>query len=149
MRTLLAAAAGTALALTAAPLAADDHAAETAALQPHELGDREIDMEAWGELTEGRVAGEPKSCVNTFRSQDIRIVENVGMVYEQGDTVWIALARHPQRLDDWDVPVIQRMGSQLCKFDQITLLDRSTRMFSGVLFLDDFVPYTKVKDAEA
>ena len=32
-------------------------------------------------------------------------------------------------------------GSQLCRTDNITLRDRFSNMFSGIIFLDDFVPY--------
>lgn len=146
MKSFFTAAAATILALSASPAMADDQAdAEREAKRMSE-----VDAEAFAELTEGRVAGEPQSCINTLgRGNNLRIVEHVGMVYERGDTVWIALANNPRSLSDHDVPVIRRTGSQLCKFDQITLVDRGSQFFSGVLFLDDFVPYTKVEDAEA
>ncbi len=147
MKFLLAAAASAVMALGAAPLAAQDNetrADRDARLLAKDMA--EMDQEAFAKLTEGRVAGEPTSCVNTFRSNGIRIVEEVGLVYESGDTIWIAIARNPKRLDDFDVPVIERHGSHLCKFDQITMVDRTSQTFSGVLFLHDFVPYTKVKD---
>jgi len=142
MKSLLAAAISATVAFTAVPLAAND--AADAKRLAEDMS--QIDQEAFAKLTEGRVAGEPQSCVTTFRSNGLRVVEQVGLVYEAGKTTWIAIARNPRRLDDFDVPVITRYGSQLCKFDQITLMDRSSQMFSGVLFLHDFVPYTKVDD---
>ena len=146
MKRILAATASAALALTAAPLAADEADGEKV---EETARDRGLDQEAFDELTQGRTAGEPRSCVTAFNSNRIRVVEHVGVVYEDGDTTWIALAHHPRRLDYFDVPVFERYGSQLCKFDRITLVDRSSGMFSGVLFLEDFVPYTKVEDEVA
>ena len=144
MKTILAAAASTLLALGASPALADEQEQTS-----EEKRASHFDAEAFAELTEGRVAGEPQSCITTFASNRLRVVEHVGLAYERGDTVWIALANNPRSLDSFDIPVIRRTGSQLCKFDQITLVDRSSQMFSGVLFLDDFVPYTKVETADA
>jgi hypothetical protein len=97
----------------------------------------------FAELTEGRVAGEPKSCVSALRSNDIEVIENVGIAYEQGDTLWIARATDPRSLGRHDVPIIDRFGSQLCRQDVIRTVDRYSQFVSGVVFLEDFVPYTK------
>ncbi|RPF71611.1 hypothetical protein [Aurantiacibacter spongiae] len=98
---------------------------------------------------EGRVAGEPTSCINVYSTsgRSLRVVENVGLVYERGDTIWVARALNPDQLDYWDIPVIERFGagSRLCKYDVTRTIDQSG-FFSGVVFLDDFVPYTKVDE---
>lgn len=106
----------------------------------------EIAEEAFTELVEGRTAGEARSCISTFNSNRLRVEEHVGLVYERGDTIWVARARHPENLDYWDVPVIERWGSRLCHNDIMRTIDRSTGMFSGVLFVDEFVPYTKTEE---
>ncbi|MWV26623.1 hypothetical protein [Aurantiacibacter rhizosphaerae] len=111
--------------------------------------DRETRAEtAFAELVEGRTAGEPTNCISTFSSNDLRVEEYVGLVYERGDTIWVARTTNPRNLDRWDVPVIQRYSSRLCTNDVTRTIDRSSGMFSGVLFLDDFVPYTLDEDAE-
>ena len=97
----------------------------------------------FAELTEGRVAGEPQSCISAMRSNDVEVVENLGITYDDGDTLWIARARDPRSLSWNDVPIIDRFGSQLCKFDVIRTVDRSTQFTTGAVFLEDFVPYTK------
>lgn len=99
--------------------------------------------QAFAELVEGRTAGEPQTCISTFNSNRLRVEEHVGLVYEQGDTLWVARARDPERLDSWDVPVIDRHSSRLCRTDIMRTIDRSSGMFSGVLTLEDFVPYTR------
>jgi hypothetical protein len=94
-------------------------------------------------MLEGRTAGEPVKCVNAFRSNDIRVIDNVGIVYDAGRTIYVARARHPDQLDHWDVPVIERFGGQLCTNDIMRTVDRSSGHMTGPLFLEDFVPYTR------
>ena len=102
---------------------------------------------AFAELTEGwEVAGEPESCIATFDTNRLRVVENVGLAYRRGDTMWVARARNSHNLGPWDVPVIERFGSSLCRHDAMRTIDRSSGLFSGVLFLDDFVPYRRISE---
>lgn len=122
--------------LAAAPLAAQDRPSR------EERADA-----AFAELIEGRVAGEAQNCITTMDSHRLRIEENVGLVYERGDTLWVARARNPQHLGAWDVPVIERFtASRLCTTDVTRTVDRSSGVLTGALFLDDFVPYTEVED---
>ena len=99
-------------------------------------------------LLEGRVAGEPQSCISTFRSNGIRVIPYVGVIYDAGDTVYVARAVRPQNLRASDVPVFERFGSQLCRNDVIRTMDRHANYVTGTLFLEDFIPYTRVEDAE-
>ncbi len=126
-------AASLALAISAAPLSAQDR--------------EERAEQAFQELIEGRTAGEPTNCINTFQPNRLRVEEHVGLVYERGDTIWVARARNPENLSHWDVPVIERYGSRLCTNDVMRTIDRTSGMFSGVLMLDDFVPYTRNADS--
>jgi len=133
MKRFLAVTAATAALALSAPLAAQDR----------EYSERA--EEAFAELIEGREAGEPQSCISTFVPHRLRVVEYVGLAYERGDTLWVARARNPDRLSVWDVPIIERRGSQLCRHDVNRTIDRSTGMFSGILSLEDWVPYTLVE----
>jgi len=94
---------------------------------------------------EGRTAGEPQNCINPFNDNRLRVVEYVGLVYERGDTIWVARAKHPNQLRSDDIPIIERHGSQLCTMDVIRTVDRSGH-FTGSLFLEDFVPYTRTEE---
>lgn len=71
------------------------------------------------------------------------MIENVGIVYDAGETVYLARAVDPRMLDHWDVPIIDRFGSRLCTTDVMRTVDRSSGHFTGAVFLNDFVPYTK------
>lgn len=135
LKALAIAAASLSLAVGAAPLAAQDQTREERAEQ------------AFQELIKGRTPGEPTKCINAFQPSRLRVVEYVGLVYERGDTIWVARARNPRSLDQWDVPVIERYGSQLCTSDVMRTIDRTTGMFSGAVFLDDWVPYTLNEEA--
>lgn len=132
MTKLFAAAAASALlALGAAPATAESIA---------ERGEARL-----AEMLEGRVAGEPQACITTMRSGNrLRVVENVGLVYDAGSTIYVARATNPESLSWTDVPVIDRFSpSRLCRTDMMTTIDRSTGFFSGVLFIEEFVPYTR------
>jgi len=94
-------------------------------------------------MLEGRVAGEPVNCISAMRSNHIRVIEHVGIVYDAGDTIYVARATHPRSLGPWDIPVIERFGSQLCSNDIIRTVDRVGGHITGPVFLEEFVPYTR------
>ena len=94
-------------------------------------------------LLEGRVAGEASNCISALRSNDIQVIPHVGVAYEQGDTVYLARVRNPNSLRSSDVPIFERFGSQLCTTDIVRTADRYSGFTTGVVFLDDFVAYTK------
>lgn len=99
-------------------------------------------------LLEGRVAGEPASCITTIGSSPLTVIDDTALVYKRGDTIWVNRTRTPEAIDDNDYLVIRKFSSsQLCRSDQITTHDRVSNFFSGVIFLDDFVPYKKVEAA--
>jgi len=95
------------------------------------------------QLLEGRTAGEPVSCVSAVRSNRLRVIEHVGVVYDAGKTIYVSRPSDPKSLGPWDIPVIERFGSQLCKTDVIRTVDRNGGYVTGPVFLGDFVPYTK------
>ena len=137
--------ASAALGLLASPLLAGDEPQEEAkAEQEMTKGEKEL-----AKLLEGRVAGEPVSCISTFGNQNLRIIDETALVYGRGDTIYVNRTKHPDDIDDDEILVIKRFsGSQLCRLDNVTTVDRYSHIFSGVIFLDDFVPYTRVKEAK-
>ena len=94
-------------------------------------------------MLEGRTPGEPVSCITAIRSNDLRVIEEVGVVYDSGDTIYVARPSDPRQLGRNDVPVFNRFGGQLCKSDVMRTVDRFEGFTSGVVFLGDFVPYRK------
>jgi len=138
--------ASAALALFATPvLAGDEPPAEAKPAAEMTKGEKEL-----AKLLEGRVAGEPVTCIRTFPSQNFRIIDETALVYGRGDTIYVNRTKHPDDIDDDEILVIRpTSASQLCRLDNVTMVDRTSHMFSGVIFLEQFVPYTKVKDAKA
>lgn len=93
------------------------------------------------EMLEGRVAGEPQSCIPALSDRRLEVIDETAIVYDAGDTIYVARPSDPQVLDSSDILVIERFGSQLCKHDVSRTVDRHTGFVTGIVFLDDFVPY--------
>ena len=108
--------------------------------------ERKSGEEKLAELIDGRVAGEPQSCINTFNSRPLTVIDDTAIVYRSGDTVYVNRTRAPQTLDNDDVLVIRKFGSgsRLCRLDQVSTRDRFNGFYTGNIFLTDFVPYRRV-----
>lgn len=94
-------------------------------------------------MLEGRTAGEPVSCIAALRSERMQVIEHVGIVYDAGNTIYVARPTDPDQLGRNDIVVIDRFGGQLCTSDMIRTVDRYQGFTTGAVFLDKFVPYTK------
>lgn len=106
--------------------------------------------QALAKSLEGRVAGEPVDCIYTPRVMSTRIYDKTAIVYDAGRTVWVNRPRSgASALDDSDILVTHPFGSQLCSVDIVRLIDRSGGFWHGSIGLGEFVPYTKVKVANA
>ena len=146
-RTMLAAGC-TALAIAAAvPVAAQDQPGIESKVEvapPKTKGEEHL-----AKLLEGRVAGQPVSCIRTFPSDRMQVLDGTAYVYGSGSTIFVQRTRDPERIDDTDTLVTNRFSAtQLCRLDMTTTIDRFTGIFTGAVFFDDFVPYTRIK-AEA
>ena len=106
--------------------------------------DRPSGEEQLARLLEGRVAGEPVSCIPLSRTSSSRIIDRTAIVYDSGRTIYVNRPRHPDSLDSDDVMVMRLHSSQLCRLDTVRLHDRSGLWYSGFVGLEDFVPYTRV-----
>ena len=133
---LSAAAAAAAIGMTAAPAIADE--AETA--KP-ELTKGE---ERLAKMLEGRVAGEPESCISTTRNRDFTIINRTALVYGRGNTIWVNIPNNARQLDDTEILVTRSFGGTLCKQSIVNMIDGFSGMFAGPVFLGDFVPYRRV-----
>jgi hypothetical protein len=95
-------------------------------------------------MLEGRVAGEPERCIRLMGSDNLTTIHGTALVADRGDTIWVNRTAQPQTLDANDILVIRKFsGSQLCRLDQITTSSRTGNHFTGVIFLEDFVPYRR------
>jgi hypothetical protein len=94
-------------------------------------------------MLEGRTAGEPVNCISALRSNRIEVLEHVGIVYDAGNTIYVARPTDARQLGRNDIVVIDRFGGQLCTSDVIRTVDRYQGYTTGAVFLEEFVPYTK------
>ena len=143
-RALAASAAGAVL-LALAPAATAQSDVEAAAEAPMTKGEQRL-----AKLLEGRVAGEPQRCIRTLPNIRMQTIDGTAYVYGSGDTIYVQRTRNPDSIDDTDALVINRFNtSELCRLDVMTTIDRFNGIFTGAVFFEDFVPYTRVKGEAA
>ncbi len=132
-----------ALALGAAlPAAAQSDVETSAEAAPETKGEKRL-----AKLLEGRVAGEPQRCIRTLPNQSMRTIDRTAYVYGSGNTIYVQRTRDPGSINDNDALVSRRFNaSELCRLDVMTTIDRINGIFTGAVFFEDFVPYTRVKD---
>ncbi len=98
-------------------------------------------------LLEGRVAGEPQRCIRTRLNDQVTVIDKTAIVYGRGKTIYVQRTRNPNRIDDHDVLVTRRFNAtQVCRLDIVKTVDRLNGFFTGAMFYEDFVPYTRVED---
>jgi len=101
------------------------------------------------EMLENRVAGEPQRCIRTRLNNRLRVIDKTAYVYGSGKTIYVQRTRNPNNIDRDDILVSRRFNSsELCRLDVVTTADRLAGFFTGAVFFEDFVPYTRVKKVE-
>ena len=95
---------------------------------------------------EGRVAGKPVSCINTYDIRSSEIIDGTAIVYHTtGDRLYVNRpASGQQFLHRDDILVTRTSMPELCNVDIVQLLDSGSHFPTGSVNLDAFVPYTKV-----
>lgn len=96
------------------------------------------------EMLEGRVAGEPQSCISTFPTTRLTVIDGTALVYRVGSKLYVNVPHDPESLNDGDALQTKTFGNRLCSTDVITTFDRLGGFFTGNIFLNEFVPYEKV-----
>jgi hypothetical protein len=110
---------------------------------PSVARDRLSGEEKLAKLLEGRVAGEPRSCINTRIHSSSQIIDRTAVVYGHGRTIWVNVPANARDLDDGDALLVRQFGTDLCRQDIVTTFDSSGGYYTGNVFLGDFVPYTR------
>ena len=92
-------------------------------------------------MVQGKTAGEPQSCIPALLDNRLTVIDETAVVYDAGNTIYVARPENPRSLDEQDILVIERSGGQLCKQDIVRTVDRNFGFTTGAVFLGDFVPY--------
>lgn len=96
---------------------------------------------------EGRVAGEPVSCIDLHRVRNSRVIPGTAIIWDAGGTVYVNRPENgADALNRWDTMVIRTPTGRLCSVDTVTMVDSPTRMMTGIVFLGEFVPYRRARD---
>lgn len=99
---------------------------------------------------EGRVAGEPVDCIQLSRVNSTQVIDHTAIIYDAGSTLYVNRPRAGlESLDRWDTLVTRSFSSQLCSVDVVRLFESGSRMETGTVFLGEFVPYRRVRTAQA
>ena len=61
--------------------------------------------EKLAKLLDGRVAGEPQSCIRTLGSRNLSQIDGTALTYRDGDTVWVNYTRNPERRFEFELGV--------------------------------------------
>lgn len=91
----------------------------------------------------GKVAGTPVSCLPSFRSQDMVVIDDNTILFRNGSTVYrndppggcSPLGRGNYTL------VTKTSGSSLCRGDIGSVVDLTARFTAGSCVFGDFIPY--------
>jgi len=130
----------------AAPAAAEARAGqnESAAAAPSKSA-RKL-----ARLLEGREAGAPVACIPTGRNLVVTAIDGTAYVYGRGDTIYLQRTTDPARIDSTDMLSVRRLiDHQLCRSDRATSIAPFSGVVTGVVFFEDFIPYTRVDRASA
>ncbi|MEM7666467.1 MAG: hypothetical protein AAF250_11475 [Pseudomonadota bacterium] len=131
--------------LAAPPALADDEQPESAETKELTKGEERL-----ARLLEGRVAGEPQECIRNFPTQRVRVIEKTAYVYGRGKTIYVQRTRDPANIDRDDILVSRNFqATRLCRLDQATTVDRFVGFFTGNVFYEEFVPYTRVEAGDS
>jgi hypothetical protein len=111
------------------------------------FADRPMDGESeLARALAGRVAGEPVDCVDLRRVRSSRIIDDTAILYDAGSTIYVNRPRSgADTLDRRDTMVTQLYSSRLCSIDTVRIVDPSSRIMRGIVFLGEFVPYRRVE----
>lgn len=93
---------------------------------------------------QGRVAGEPVQCIDLHRVRSSRVITDTAIIYDAGGVLYVNRPDNgADQLNQWDTMVTRLPSTRLCNIDTVTMVDATSRNFTGIVFLGDFVPYRR------
>jgi hypothetical protein len=98
---------------------------------------------------QGRVAEAPVQCIDLHRVRSSRIINGTAIVYDAGSVIYVNRPENgAEQLNQWDTMVTRTPSTRLCNVDTVTMIDRASQNFTGVVFLGDFVPYRRLRNGD-
>jgi hypothetical protein len=125
------------------PLLAGGLLLGTAAAHAATPVDREAEL---ARALRGRVAGEPVSCIDLHRVRSSQVISDTAILYDAGSVIYVNRPRSgADSLNRWDTLITRTPTTRLCDVDVVRVVDLPTGMMTGLVFLDEFVPYRRVR----
>ena len=94
---------------------------------------------------EGRVAGSPVDCINLRTVRHSTVIDGTAIVYGRGSTIYVNRPRAgASELNRRDAQIVDTITGRLCSVDTVKLVDAHTGVLTGLVFLDQFIPYRRV-----
>jgi hypothetical protein len=94
---------------------------------------------------EGRVAGTPVECINLRTVRESKIINGTAIVFGRGHTIYVNRPRvGAETLNRNDAQLVRSITNTLCRIDTIQMVDLTTGIYTGSVFLGEFVPYRRV-----
>ncbi|WP_156029824.1 hypothetical protein [Sphingomonas sp. URHD0057] len=106
-------------------------------------------QEKFAKLTAGKVAGAPLSCLPSFRSSDMVVIDDDTIAFRNGPSQ--VYVNHMQgggclNLDGGRNTLVTRIpGPNLCRGDIAQVVDLPAGITVGSCVFGDFVPYKRVR----
>ena len=89
----------------------------------------------------GRVAGQPRSCIDTVPGQNVRALDNRILAYDQGAVLWLNRLRSPcPGISPAYTVIVESRTGQYCSGDHVRALDQGA-IPGRVCFLGNWTPY--------
>ena len=100
-------------------------------------------------LLAGKVAGQPASCLPTYRSTDMVVIDDQTIAFRDGSRrVWVTNLRSGcSNLGSGHYALVTRQsgGSGVCRGDIAEVADLTNGITVGSCVFGDFVPYTRTR----
>ena len=113
---------------------------------PPPTGMAPADQARLAALTAGKVAGTPTSCLPTWRSNDMIVIDEHNIVFRDNSRRLYLNHMDPAGCLNIDggrnALVTKTTTTNLCRGDIAQVLDTSSRMVIGSCVFGDFIPYT-------
>ena len=122
-------------------------AAAAMAVLPAEATQRRNPEQQLARALNGRTAGEPVDCISLRTVRSSRVINRTAILFDAGGTIYVNRPRAgASSLSDWDTQVTRPFGDRLCSIDTVRMVDPTSGMYRGSVFLGEFVPYRRVRD---
>lgn len=96
-------------------------------------------------ILSGRVAEHPVRCIKQSKVTNVQVVDRTAIVYGSGTVVYVNRTAAPRDIRSSYTMVYRNRSGDLCRLDTIYLVDQGTRARAGLISLDNFVPWRRIK----